>query len=366
LDHDILQRRHLRLVRALVWAASALLYFLLHISAGMASWGIIHVYALTGLLGFFISGLVLSATERAWRASGWNRFVFLMLAVIMLSALQSVIDTPMEYLAENPARYIASWQDDFSGTFRQVILLSGQTFVFTVWIHAFFATYAWTMFRTRELVDQERRLAAAESLAQTATLSALRAQVNPHFLFNALNAIASLISSGRAPEAEEALLRLSDFFRASLSAERQQTVSVADELEMLDAYLEMEQLRFPDRLNVSIDMEEESAGAFMPSFLLQPLVENAIKYAVAPSTTPIHVAISARAERGILILMVEDDGETEPRKCDFGEGVGLVNVSNRIEVLYGKAGEMTITKGSPGFRVMIKLPLSNTRKMEIQ
>lgn len=362
---ELVQHQNLRLVRIVIWFVSSLSFFILYVTAGLSNWTEAPFYLFDALLGYTFSGLVLSATRRTWIASGWKRYAYIVVTVFLLSVINALIDTPVISLIKDYDVYTQAWEDDFLATLQNTLLLGGQTFVLIVWIHAFFAAYAWTVFRAQQLVEQQSRLAAAESLAQKAILSALRAQVNPHFLFNALNAIASLIASGRNTEAEEALLRLSEFFRASLSAERQQTVTVADELEMLDAYLEMEQLRFPDRLDVSINMEEESSGALIPSFLLQPLVENAIKYAVAPAKEPVHVEVNARVEGDTLILRVEDDGKIEPSEDSAGEGVGLSNVSNRIEVLYGKNANMTVVKGEPGFRVTIRLPYSDITSREL-
>lgn len=365
MDISLELRRKLRLSRALIWSTLGVLYFVLALVFGMTPWDRLQVFGMVIIFGFMAGGIVQHVTVRTWNLPAWKRYFYVSVTVVIVSAFLALVELPIENLTKNYSRYIASWQDDFQKTLGTYLFAAAQYFILVIWVHAFFVAYVWTMLRTQELVEKERRLAAAESQAQKAVLSALRAQVNPHFLFNALNAIAALIGSNRNAEAEEALLRLSEFFRASLSAERRQLLSVADELEMLEAYLEMEQIRFPDRLDVSIDMDERATDALMPSFLLQPLVENAIKYAVAPSMGAVHVTISARKDEDALILAVEDDGGEEPPAASAGEGVGLENVRKRIEALYGAAADMQIVKQDPGFRVTIRLPFSDTPTAEL-
>jgi signal transduction histidine kinase len=364
LDIARLPRRTLLIVRVLIWLAAGMMYFTVFMFAGRADWSDIHVFAATSVVGFIFSIPAQYAVVRSWNLSGFRRTSFLVASIILIAAVHSIFDTVMAEALEDYPELVRSFTDEPSKKFWKMLLFSGQTFEFFIWIHAFFAAFAWTIIRSQLMFEQERRLAEAESQAQKAVLSALRAQVNPHFLFNALNAISSLMTIGRYEEAEEALMRLSEFFRASLAAERRQLVTVADELEMLEAYLEMEQLRFPDRLKANIVMGEGTGAGLIPSFLLQPLVENAIKYAVAPSTEPVDVIISSRRTSNVLQVSVEDTGNSAGGSIAPGEGVGLENVRSRIEAIYGDSAIMTVNKGNSGFQVTITLPFSDTPATE--
>lgn len=186
-----------------------------------------------------------------------------------------------------------------------------------------------------ELRDRERRLAIAESAAHQSQLSALRLQLNPHFLFNTLNTLSGLVAVGRKALAEELILNLSKFMRYSLAGEPDQLNPLTKELEAQRLYLDIERVRFSDRLVVTYDISAEAALALVPSFLLQPLVENAIKYAVAPSESEVVLSISAWREDGQLVIRVNNsepdisEGVTAP-----GLGIGLSNVRKRLDAIY--------------------------------
>jgi LytS/YehU family sensor histidine kinase len=185
---------------------------------------------------------------------------------------------------------------------------------------------------------------------------ALRFQLNPHFLFNTLNAISSLVVLGRARDADSMIDRLSSFLRGSLAADPDRMVAVEEEFEMLDNYLDIEGVRFGERLVTAIHLPPELAGAQIPPFLLQPLVENAVKYAVAPSRTEVRIEIAAREREGRLELEVCDSGG-DGQAVNSGTGVGLANVRERLRLSFGSQGEMQVTSGAHGFRVVLAMPL---------
>ncbi len=154
----------------------------------------------------------------------------------------------------------------------------------------------------------ERSAAQYQAEAQTAQLRALRYQINPHFLFNTLNSLSSLVLRDRGDEAERMIMNLAHFFRTSLTTDPTEDVPLSDEIRMQRLYLDIERIRFPERLKVVLDVPPELESAGVPGMLLQPLVENAIKYGVARSTRPVTVTIRARAGRATCSLTVEDDG----------------------------------------------------------
>lgn len=210
-----------------------------------------------------------------------------------------------------------------------------------------------------ELNDRERRLAAAREEALSAQMRALRYQINPHFLFNTLNSIAGLIEEGSAAQAGRMVLSLSTFLRTTLSLDPLHDVPLADELALQQDYLAIERERYCDRMDFTIDAPAEALQALVPSLLLQPLIENAIKHGVGPSLAHTRIRISARRRNERLWLAVENDLDANaPRRTEAaGFGIGLRNVAERIRVRFGEAGALRVDTGSgTHFRAEIELP----------
>lgn len=228
-------------------------------------------------------------------------------------------------------------------------------------LYGAFGAAALSLFWDAERRRQERALSEARVAAAQAQLAALRFQLNPHFLFNTLNAIGALVVTQRNAEAERMLDRLSDFLRATLSEPPAGLTSLETELNTIQAYLEIEAVRFPDRLAVLYDCPADLREARVPGFLLQPLVENAIKHGVAPAVRKVTVAIAARVEGQVLVLSVADDGGggASPSRPG-GLGVGLSNVRGRLELLYGGRAALDAGPADDGYRAVLRLPLSRT------
>jgi LytS/YehU family sensor histidine kinase len=213
--------------------------------------------------------------------------------------------------------------------------------------------------RERELELAAAREAAsrAEAAASAASLAALRYQLNPHFLFNTLNAISSLIVTKDYVPADAMLAKLSEFLRATLSSEPDALLPLEDELATLQHYLEIESVRFGERLAVEFVCPSELNHALVPGFLLQPLIENAIKYALAPSAAPVTIRVEAATDGDTLVISVEDDGMGLEKDARPGTGVGIANVRQRLETLYGAAGSLETLKRERGFLAIARLPL---------
>jgi two-component system LytT family sensor kinase len=207
----------------------------------------------------------------------------------------------------------------------------------------------------------ERSAAASRAEAQTAQLRALRYQVNPHFLFNTLNSLSTLVMRQSGDEAERMIINLSNFFRTSLTTDPTEDVPLSDEIRMQRLYLDIEQVRFPERLQVVVDVPAELENAAVPGLILQPVIENAIKYGVARSKRPVTVTIRARAFQGRLLLTVDDDGVADGGPAlekTQGHGVGLRNVCDRLAARFGS--EATCQYGARptgGFGVDLAMPL---------
>ena len=229
-------------------------------------------------------------------------------------------------------------------------------FLFAAWASLYIA-----MSYAAQLRASDRRAAAFAREAQEAQLRALRYQINPHFLFNTLNSLSSLILSQRTNVAERMIMNLSTFFRTTLSADPTADISLEEEIKLQRLYLDIEQIRFPDRLKVEIEVPEHLQAVRVPVLILQPIVENAIKYGVARSRGTVTVRISAFEEAGRLHLKVKDDGEI-PALADWssscGTGVGLKNVCERLIARFGvEAGCFHGPDPEGGFTVHVIMPI---------
>jgi len=208
-----------------------------------------------------------------------------------------------------------------------------------------------------ETREAERRVAGFAQAAKEAEIRALRYQVNPHFLFNTLNSLSSLVMTGRNAEAESMIMNLSTFYRTSLSGDPQDDVQLSEEVRLQRLYLDIEAVRFPERLKTEIDVPEDLMSLCVPGLILQPLVENAIKYGVSRANRPVTISITARSERGKLVVTVADDGKGPASTDDHGTGVGLANVRDRLQARFGtRAGLVTHAPKGGGFVVTVAMP----------
>jgi len=202
---------------------------------------------------------------------------------------------------------------------------------------------------TEEREQLEARLARAQ-------LQSLRLQLHPHFLFNTLNTINALIGTDRHA-AERVVSGLSELLRMSLSSASEQEISLAKELELLAHYIEIQQIRFQDRLTVSFRIDPDARYALVPNLMLQPLVENAIRHGIAPRAAPGHVVVTAARQGGRLELSVVDDGVGESPRVEHRDGVGLGNTRARLLSLYGSDHRFEAGSASTGgFAVRIEIP----------
>jgi two-component system, LytTR family, sensor kinase len=227
-------------------------------------------------------------------------------------------------------------------------------FFFAAWAALYVA-----MSYARQAREADARAAILSREAQESQLRALRYQINPHFLFNTLNSLSSLVLAQRNDTAERMLMNLSAFFRATLSADPTADVPLSEEIALQRLYLEIEQIRFPERLRVAVDVPEPLLAQRVPVLILQPIVENAVKYGVARSRRPVTIAISAYQEAGRIHIKVKDDGDHAPEAGEGGTGVGLANVCDRLVARYGKsAGCWHGPDPGGGYTVHLFMPVS--------
>ena len=202
-------------------------------------------------------------------------------------------------------------------------------------------------------IDTWRRGREANGLLMQARVDLLTSQLQPHFLFNALHSIAELMHTD-VDAADRALTRVSELLRATLDAGKHQEIRLADEIELVQRYLNIEQIRLGDRLRTRFEVDPATRDSLVPMFILQPIVENAVRHAVAPRTAPGTIAISARREVDELQIEIADDGGGFA--ASSVEGVGLTNTRARLAHLYGDKQRVEIASGAAGASVRLVLP----------
>ncbi len=218
--------------------------------------------------------------------------------------------------------------------------------------------YVWEFFKRN--VSINKKAMELERSLLTSQLELLKGQLNTHFLFNTLHTISSLVIRGQKEEANKMLVRLSELLRFALKENNEQLIPLFREIELLQLYLDIQQTRFKERLQVSMNINTPPRTTLVPSLLLQPLVENAVKYAVEPYTEQGHIEIDILSVNGSLCITVKDNGKKDFREIDFHSGIGLSNTKERLQRLY--PGEHTFSIGpnaSYGVIVNIKIPNQN-------
>jgi two-component system LytT family sensor kinase len=220
----------------------------------------------------------------------------------------------------------------------------------------------------RRFREREFRASQLEAQLAQAQLQALKMQLQPHFLFNTLNGIAGLVRDNRNKAAVQMLAGLSDLLRHTLENSGKQEVPLRDELEFLELYLDIQQMRFSDRLNVRMEIAPETLDARVPNLILQPLVENAIRHGISPRAASGTVGVSARSDEGFLELKVYDDGpglHREGAAATRGAGIGLSNTRARLEQLYGDNYRFDVQdRTGGGVEALLLLPLRRARGAE--
>jgi signal transduction histidine kinase len=266
---------------------------------------------------------------------------------ILLSLIFSVVELALETVSFNQLGLLASVM---KGSFRigfPVLLVAGfHENIITYW--AVLGIQAGSRYYRGY---QERELHASELRMQLvrARLSALKMQLQPHFLFNTLNAIMVLVRQQKGPQAEEMLSRLSDLLRCVLDDVESQQVSLSRELEYVRLYLSIEQVRFRDRLGVEISVDPAVLDAAVPHMGLQPIVENAVRHGIGRNASAGTIRISASLGNALVKIEVRDDGPGLPvAGVPDGRGIGLVNTRARLQQLYGEAAKLTLENGRSG------------------
>jgi two-component system, LytTR family, sensor kinase len=273
--------------------------------------------------------------------------------VVLATLLYAYVDTWVFQTIIEGADETPFAQQMAAALFRDGLLLGG-------WSALYYAINYFV--RAEEQADQMIRLEAAATSAQ---LTMLRYQLNPHFLFNTLNSISTLVMLKQTDQANAMLSRLSSFLRFTLINEAEAKVTLAQEVETLKLYLDIEKMRFEERLRAEFTIDDDVKDALMPSLLLQPLVENAIKYAVTPQEDGADISIIAQRAGDRLRVIVTDTGPglqavaPNPR---LSTGVGMANTRERLLQAYGEEQRFDhYTRSGGGFEVVIEFPYQTKR-----
>lgn len=266
-------------------------------------------------------------------------------AYVAALPMRVAINLAQQYFVE-PDVTFDPWYEIFMG-----VIFSA--YLFSCWMSLYFG------FHFYEANQRERETALrATSLAQSAQLKMLRYQLNPHFLFNTLNAVSTLVLDQKNAIANTVVTRLADFLRYTLDQDPMKTVTLAQEMSALNLYLEIEKMRFGSRLQVEIEVDPTAGSAAVPSLLLQPLIENSIKYAISPREEGGRIRIGARLLDADVVITLDDDGPgvIDTARIDSGRGVGLRNTRERLLVMYGSRAKIDLTGADPGLRVTLQFP----------
>ena len=226
-------------------------------------------------------------------------------------------------------------------------------FMMLAWCSLYYSLLAISKARLAERREQEFRNAA-----KAAELRSLRYQANPHFLFNTLNSLSSLVITGKAERAEQMIQLISRFYRHSLADDPTTNVTLADEFDLQRLYLAIEAVRFPERLRSELILPPELADARVPGMILQPLIENSVRYAVSPVNRPVLIRVEAREEFDRLVITVSDDGPGMPDNVRNGFGIGLANVRDRLEARFGPDIVLESGPVPGGYRTEMRIPLT--------
>lgn len=282
--------------------------------------------------------------------------LYLLIAALLLGMGQLATEPPLDLatIGADSRRRLFSFY--FSGTGLILGFLLYGSFVAIAYARAYYKS-----FRAEEL----KNLQLKTQLMQ-AELHALKMQLHPHFLFNTLNSISALLQTD-VKAADNMLTRLGDFWRLTLEHANRMKVTLEEEVQFITCYLDIEQLRFADRLTLQYDIADELKAMLVPNLILQPLVENALRYGIAKRMAPGWIRIRAQRNQGHLCLEVQDSGPGWDQRSGLngtnGEGVGLSNTRARLEQLYGKDQRLhyeNVEEG--GFLVRVELPLEWGRK----
>ena len=344
--NDAPPRKRAMLLTALLWLV---IYGIVTLRSALIEPELMRVItsarSLSCVVGLFLCWLIYLVLERLRRKPFWYQVSAAGLLGIPASFLHATTTLALTGLIAG--------REDWARFDRYVAVTNFWFLFFFAWAASILA-----LNYSHRVRHEEKMRVQAQALAHRAQMQALRYQLNPHFLFNSLNSVAALVLDGKAVEAERMIRELSSFLRSGLASDPLEDIPLHAEVAQQHAYLNIERMRFPDRLQVEIDIPPAIERALVPSFILQPLVENALKHGVASSTGLTTVRIEAQRSGDALKVSVVDDGAGEPDHVPAGANIGLHNVRQRLAARFGEQyGLQTGPRRPRGFEARIELPL---------
>ncbi len=336
-----------------------------------------------------IGAIPSTAEQIAWVGCGFLitlafRGIFLLacsaglpyMALIMLAAALSVLAAPIWYVAfllllrvsiAGPVTALG-FNALFAREAAEVAELPKWWPPFRYWIYftSLLSTWSSLYFGIKAMLDLEVERARSEralKLADSARLRAMQSQLNPHFLFNALNGIATLIREGDGPRAADTIDTLSDFLRLTLQKVNSPEIPLREELAFVEQYLHIQRLRFGERFQANVVADPEVLDALVPTMILQPLVENAVRHGVLARAQDGVLSVSIRRRDELLVMTVEDNGPGLADATPPRYGMGFTNTAERLAALYGEDAHMSVgvQPGGRGFVVVVFLPIRQAR-----
>jgi two-component system sensor histidine kinase AlgZ len=352
--HPILRRRSRLLLYLAVWVAFGLLLDVVLVFSGAPPpWSTVFTVPLAVLLGlqslafwYLVQSMPPGETPVLRMTLTWLAAGVVSLAVWLLAAFAWV-----QFLLPEGQQYPA-YPDGPLSAFPMLAFAGAIGILLAVLGHYLAGAFQ----RSR---NAERRALELQVLARESELKSLRAQLDPHFLFNSLNSVAALIGTDPAAAREMCFL-MAQFFRKSLSLGRQQAIPLAEEITLIETFMSIERVRFGERLRAKIDIADEVRSVTVPPLVLQPLVENAVHHGVAHLLEGGEVNVTARQRQTFLEIIVENPCDPD-RPPSRGTGMGLANVRSRVETLCGNRASVDVDARDTSFRVSILLPVDAVR-----
>ncbi|WP_395339329.1 sensor histidine kinase [Ningiella sp. W23] len=351
------------------WAGYWVLFILENLVLGVNKMGV-NAYIIIPLFFSACAGALLTLPlryiyQRCWQYGPKRLLIIVVLACFVVASAW----TPSKNVILWSWTHEYSQSADLAKTYYQDLYFLDY---FNSMIYSLAMVLAWSTlyfsinFYYRLMNEKEMHL-AAQRLSHNAQIKMLRYQINPHFLFNTLNAISTLVMMDKKEKANGMLVRLSTFLRFSLDNDPEKKITLHEELKALMLYLEIEKTRFDDRLSVYFEIQPETETLMVPSLLLQPLIENSIKYAIAKLAKNGEIKVRARIEADSLVLEVCDNGpdaqellEQNKQHKNDERGVGIRNIQERLDVLYPQQHAFLMRHNDPqGLKVLIKIPIEH-------
>lgn len=337
------------------WGGYAVLNYLIGIAAHDKSTD----YIAPSLM-YAIGGIVITYGLRAIYKAAWNLRPALNLLVSATGALVAAI----AFAGFKSFAYMHLYEAFSVGDFPLSEYFYSWEVTLSVYVIGTWSGLYYGIKNYRMVQQQREQVLKATNVAHEAQLRTLRHQLNPHFLFNTLNAISTLVLEAENETADRMLTRLSAFLRSTLDRDPMQKVSLKEEVEALDLYLELERLRFDDRLEINLEIEKPADRSLVPSMILQPLIENAVRHATTVSEAGGSITIAGQIRDDMLCLSVADNGPrvagSNNLEMRTNNGVSLNNTRERLQVLYGERHRFSVRDISPrGLKVEMCIPLEH-------